>query len=1114
MLRFRAALDSSNDAIFLVDVAAMQFVHTNAAASIMLGYSREELLAMGPADLSKHSRARLYTHYNRLIAKRIQIETIEEQLRCKDRSTLPVELSRRRFRSDGRWLIIAVARDITEAKRAARKLVRSEARYRTWFDLSPLPMWIYDLQTLAFLTVNKAAISQYGFTREEFLAMTIRDIRPAVDVPRLLTNVTQLTADFDYSGYWRHCTKAGKVIEVEITSHQVDFAGRRAKLVQANDVTARQAAEAALQESKERFDLLARATNDIVWDWDLVTDKRWWNQNMSSLLGYDGATHASGPAYWGVHPEDKERVATSVRAAIASHSDSWSDEYRFRRSDGQYLDIYDRGFLLRDATGTPVRMIGAMMDISERKRSQADIAGQNRLLQMIAQGAPLAQTLEALLRFIEADAPQMLSSILLLEEDGVHLRHGAAPRLPADYTRAIDGVAIGPAAGSCGTAAFRREPVIVVDIEHDPLWQDYRALASQFGLRACCSTPIFGAGGTVLGTFAIYYREANAPNPQQQRMVELVTQTAAIAIERARAAAKLTHHLTHDLTTGLPRFALVEDFLQSALATAAAQDERVVVLYVDLDYFHTVNETRGRSMGDEVLRAIADRLSAVVGTSGKVAHVAGDEFALIQIDTNGKHDQIELGETVRAIVAEPLEIGQQQIYVTCSIGVSCFPDNATTPQDLLRQAEAAMMRAKREGRNTILAFSNDQNEELRHRFALGLRLHDAIRDGHLLLHYQPQISGLDWQVLGFEALVRWQDAELGLVMPKVFIQAAEELGLIIDLGNFVLNEACRQARAWIDAGASEFSISVNISPLQLQRPEFSDTVRSALAKFRLPPRCIELELTESVMMENVERTITVMQTLKALGVRLALDDFGTGYSSLNYLRRFPIDCLKIDQSFVRDVITDTGSAGICRAVITLGHQLGMQVLAEGVETAAQVAYLKRNDCDLFQGYYFSKAVTAEKALEILRHRYLAHADISQNKQVQTLLLVDDETNILSAMSRALRRDGYRILTATCGEEALDVLGREDVHVIVSDQRMPGISGTELLRKVKDMHPETVRMVLSGYTDLDAVTEAINEGAIYKFLTKPWNDEELRMQIRDAFRMRRSRTVAREQQGQI
>ncbi|MHB8474355.1 MAG: EAL domain-containing protein [Gammaproteobacteria bacterium] len=580
--------------------------------------------------------------------------------------------------------------------------------------------------------------------------------------------------------------------------------------------------------------------------------------------------------------------------------------------------------------------------------------------------------------------------------------------------------------------------------------------------------------------------------------------------ERKRAAAELAHHLTHDLVTNLPRFAAIEEHLRSAMITAAAHGDRILVLYVDLDYFHSVNETRGRSIGDDVLRTVGERLSAVVASNGTVGHVAANEFALIQVDNeNCKHDQIGLAETIRGIVAEPMVIAGHQIYVTCSVGVSCFPDNATAPLELLRQAEAAMVRAKRDGRNAVSVFSNEQNEELQIRLALGSRLRSAISEGQLLLHYQPQISGLNWQIVGFEALVRWQDPDLGFVMPRRFIQAAEELGLIVDLGRFVLNETCRQASAWLQAGVGDFSIAVNISPLHLQRQAFVDDVRSALVKYGVPPHCIELELTESVMMENVERMIRTMQALKSLGVRLSLDDFGTGYSNLNYLRRFPINCLKIDQSFVRDVTSDASSAGICRAVITLGHQLGMQVMAEGVETSAQVGYLKRNECDLFQGFYFGTPLVPEKALELLRQRYIAHDDIGKEEQhVQTLLLVDDEANVLNALSRALRRSEYRILVALSGEEALDILAREDVHVIMSDQRMPGLSGTELLSKVKEMYPDTVRIVLSGYTDLGAITEAINQGAIYKFLTKPWEDEELRRQIQDAFRMHRLHATGR------
>jgi len=569
--------------------------------------------------------------------------------------------------------------------------------------------------------------------------------------------------------------------------------------------------------------------------------------------------------------------------------------------------------------------------------------------------------------------------------------------------------------------------------------------------------------------------------------------------EQRRAQAELAHSLTHDVTSGLPHFVLIEDYLQTAFVDAAARESRVIVFYVDMDRFHVVNATRGRVAGDHVLRTTGQRLLEVIGENGRVAHVSGDEFALILKDSERKLDQVEFGDVIRSRVEEVIAFGNQQMYVTCSVGVSCFPDNGSSPQELLRQAESAMLLAKEEGRNTVVAFSNEHKQALEDRALLSLHLNDALRAGEFVLHYQPRISGQDWRVCGFEALLRWQSPKFGLVQPNRFLSVAEDMGLIVEIGRFVLDAACRQAHEWIEARADDFTISINVSPGQM-RPAFVDEVRAALARYRLPARYLELELVESMMTGNLERVTTTMRALKALGVKLSLDDFGTGYSSLNYLRQFPIDTLKIDQSFVRDINTDAGAAGVCRAIITLGHQLGMTVLAEGTESAAQVGYLRRNECDFFQGFYFCKPISAAQALVILRNRYLAHEGIDQPVEQPTLLLVDDEENILNALIRMLRRDGYRILTATGAEGALDILGRHDVQVVISDQRMPGISGTELLSRVKDMYPNTVRMVLSGYTDLAAVTAAINQGAIYKFLTKPWNDEELRLQIRDAFRI--------------
>jgi diguanylate cyclase (GGDEF)-like protein len=605
---------------------------------------------------------------------------------------------------------------------------------------------------------------------------------------------------------------------------------------------------------------------------------------------------------------------------------------------------------------------------------------------------------------------------------------------------------------------------------------------------------------TLAAQLALAYGNLMLYEEIQQRAAMLEIEVA----ERRRAQEELAHRMAHDQTTGLPRLVLIEEYLQTAIVGAAARDCRIIVLYADIDRFHIINETRGRATGDHVLRTVAERLREMIGERGNVAHVAGDEFAAVLVDSTDSQDQLELGEAMRARIEEPVVLDRENIYITCSIGVSCYPDNGVTPQELLREAEAAMLRAKREGRNTVSAFSNEQKQDLEEKRSLGMRLRDALAENQLLLRYQPQINGQNWQIIGFEALARWHHPELGLLEPKRFIPVAEELGLIVEIGSFVIESACQQIRYWLDAGVSDFVVSVNVAALQLQRPNFVDVVRAALAKFQVPAGYIELELTETVMTHSTEHIVATMRALKSLGVRISLDDFGTGYSSLNYLRNFPTDQLKIDQTFVRDITTDASSAGICRAIISLGHQLGMSVLAEGVETAAQVGYLLRNECDAFQGFYFSPAVTAAKALELLRHRYMTQEAFLQPQQEHALLLVDDEENILRALTRALRRDGYRILTATGAQDAFEILAKNDVQVIISDQRMPDISGTEFLSKVKEMHPDTVRIVLSGYTDLSAVTDAINRGAIYKFLTKPWNDEDLRTQIREAFRVSKAR----------
>lgn len=581
--------------------------------------------------------------------------------------------------------------------------------------------------------------------------------------------------------------------------------------------------------------------------------------------------------------------------------------------------------------------------------------------------------------------------------------------------------------------------------------------------------------------------------------------------DRRRHEAELAYLARHDQVTGLPRFIDPEEALRPLFEDAAAAGERVALWCIDIDHFQSVNESVGYRGGDEVLRLLASRIRYTTGAAGKLWRLTSDEFVLALRYRPGDSEPLAIAEQIRETLEVPVPVAGSQLFLSGTIGVAVHPDNAADPVELFQCSESAMYRAKRGSRNSVMASSASHAEELRERLALGSRIKSAIAANEFVLHYQPQVNGSDGRITGMEALVRWNTSDRGLIPPARFIQVAEELGSILELGRWVLTEACRQARRWYDAGHRELRVGVNIAALQLHRLSFVDEVREALESTGVPPAMLEIEITESAIVENLARSLDILSRLKALGVQLALDDFGVGFSCLSQLKRFPIDRLKIDQSFVRDVALAGSEAAIARAITAMGHELHLKVIAEGVETEAQFGYLLRNHCDEFQGFLFSPPVPVEDASALLAKRYVAPMVMSLARPERGLLLVDDEENVLRALVRVLRRDGYVIHTATNATEGFELLAKNRVQVIVSDQRMPGISGTQFLSRVKEMYPDTMRIVLSGYTDLATLTDAINRGAIYKFLTKPWDDEDLRQQVQDAFRQYDER-AAREAAG--
>jgi diguanylate cyclase (GGDEF)-like protein len=435
--------------------------------------------------------------------------------------------------------------------------------------------------------------------------------------------------------------------------------------------------------------------------------------------------------------------------------------------------------------------------------------------------------------------------------------------------------------------------------------------------------------------------------------------------ERTGELLKLSRMVQYDALTELPNGLLFHELLNQSLALSERHHKQLAVVLVGLDRFQRINSSLGHPMGNEVLKAVAKRLIDAVRKSDPVIRMSDDKFALLMADVTHPEQTITIAEKLLSALRQPHRIAGNELSVTASLGVSVYPENGSDSETLLNRAQIAMHDAKESGRDGVRFFTMDMNHRARARQVMEVNLRRALEENEFILHYQPKLDLRSKAIAGAEALIRWQQPDGELILPAHFIPVAEDCGLIVSISRWVLREACRQARAWQNMGLPIYSIAVNVSALDFRRKEFVENVRMALEDSRLEPGHLELEITEGVLMQNVEATAVAIQSLKEMGVRLAIDDFGTGYSSLSYLRKFPVDVLKIDQSFVRDINTDASDAAIVSAIIAMGKSLDLRVVAEGVETLGQLEFLQAHNCDEGQGFFFSRGLAADEFARLL-----------------------------------------------------------------------------------------------------------------------------------------------------
>jgi diguanylate cyclase (GGDEF)-like protein/PAS domain S-box-containing protein len=703
------------------------------------------------------------------------------------------------------------------------------------------------------------------------------------------------------------------------------------------DITETKKTQEALEISEERFRMIAKVTNDLLWDCDLISGTNWRSETGLHMFGYTPQDFEGPRNLWSdrIHPDDRGRVLESIDAALKGQDDRWIDEYRFIRKNGSIAYVLDRGFILRDSEGKATRMIGAMVDLTERREANARLREQASLLDK-AKDAIVVRGLDNHVRYWNKGAERLYG---WTAEEAIGR---SVEELLYDYSSELH-------------EATRR--------------------VIEFGEWSGEVTER-GKNGTTLPVEAhwtLMRDEAGRP----QSIFAINTD-----ISLRKAAERRVQQLAfYDPLTQLPNRQLLMDQLEAVIAASTHSGHVSALLFIDLDDFKSLNDTLGHATGDLLLQQVAHRLTGCVSNVDTVARFGGDEFVVLleQIGSDFEEAAVRttsIGEGILKALNQPYQLENYKHNSTPSIGITLFNDDKVDMGELLKRADMAMYQAKAAGRNTLRFFDPRMQAAVSARMSLEADLREGLREQQFLLHYQPQVDRTG-RITGVEALIRWQHPERGLVPPMEFIPLAEETGLILPLGEWILETACQQLADWaVLPAVANLEIAVNVSARQFHHPSFVEQVLGALSRTGANPRRLKLELTESMLFADLEDTIAKMNVLKTRGVSFALDDFGTGYSSLAYLQRLPLDVLKIDRSFVRDLLTNANDAVIARTIIALGRSLGLKIIAEGVETEDQRDFLFQHGCDAYQGYLCTKPLPAEAVAAIITAKTRATRDSS------------------------------------------------------------------------------------------------------------------------------------------
>lgn len=605
-------------------------------------------------------------------------------------------------------------------------------------------------------------------------------------------------------------------------------------------------------------------------------------------------------------------------------------------------------------------------EVNDRHYSEKLLSGQNHILHLLSSNHNLSEILLEICAFVESFNPNWVCGIQILNDDKRSFASCVGGNFPALLQKQIPGLSLTHGNGIWCGAVLHAQPVNSLDLIHSPAMQFVNGIEALAHYLQGIAWPITGKNGQVLGSMTVLSSQTDAPVQRDLSVFSIAVDVSGIAIEGRRSENKILRLAHYDDLTGLPNRFLYNQHLAKALALAERNGSRLAVLFLDLDRFKNINDTFGHDAGDHVLETVSRNFRNCLRESDVVARIGGDEFILLIENFQDVRDLSEVAGKLLHEASRPFEISGQECQLSASIGIATFPNDGKDAQTLLKNADIAMYKAKHRGKDNYQFYAAEMNVHSVERMAFEARLRKALERREFIVHYQPKLSIATGKIIGAEALVRWNHPEKGILSPGEFIAMAEEAGLIARLGMLVLDITCRDILSFRQVDKQFGRIAINLSGTQFNDPHLLEELRSVVDFWRVPVNSIEFEITESMVMHNQEQAIILMDGLKQAGFTLSIDDFGTGYSSLAYLKRFPVDSLKVDRSFIRDIPDDPNDTAIVKAIVAMAHTLGIHVVAEGVESASQLDTLASFDCDWYQGYYFSRAVSDKEFLQLLQ----------------------------------------------------------------------------------------------------------------------------------------------------